>query len=111
MSLAAILAEVEADAKAAVAAVEGGVEKLAEEIGAVVIPEAEALLKELFQIAIGAVIAEAPKVLSGAEKFGNAVANVVQTAEAKGKAVIVADAQLAVQGAFKAVQAAVSQAA
>lgn len=110
MSLATIWAEVEADAKAAVLAVEGGVEKLAAEIGPVIVAEVEATLKELCQIAIGAVIAEAPKVISGAEKFGNAVATVVQTAEAQGKSVVVANAQMAVQGAFTAIQAAVNPA-
>lgn len=110
MSLATIWEEIEADARAAIAAVEGGVEKLAEEIGTVVVSDAEAVLKQLYQLSIAAVLAEAPKAISGSEKFGNAVANIIQAVEAQGKAVIVSNAQAAVQSVYNAVKLAVSPA-
>lgn len=104
MSFATLIAQVETDAKAAIQAVVGGVEKLAEEIGPVLVNDAEALLKELFDIATSAVLAEAQKAISGQEKFGNAVANVIQTVEAQGKQVILQDAHMAVQGAYNIVK-------
>jgi len=92
-----IVSEAEAEAKVIAAA-----------IGPVVVADLEAFLSAVGQIAIGAVLKQAPLVISGAEKFGSAVASVVQQVEAKGKAIAVADAQMAVQGAYHAVQVAVS---
>ena len=109
MSLATIWAEVEAEAIAAVNAVEGGIEKLAAEIGPVIVADVEALLKELCQLAIGAVLAEAPKVISGSEKFSSAVTNVFQTVEARGKAVAIENVRMAVQSAYQMVKFAISK--
>lgn len=82
--------------------------KIAEAIGPVVVQDLEDFLAALGQIAIGAVLKQAPLVLSGSEKFGAAVTSVVQQVEAQGKAVAVSDAQMAVQAAYHAVQVAVT---
>ena len=108
MSLASVVQDIEAFAKGAVASFEGGVEKVAEQIGPVLVHDVENLLRELGQIAVSAVMTELPKAISGQEKFGSAVTNVMQTAEAQGKTVLIQDAQQAVQTAFRAVQVAVS---
>ena len=60
----------------------------------------EVAFQDLADIAGGAVLAELPKLISGSEKFGNAVASVVQTVEAQGKTVVLATAQAAVQTAY-----------
>lgn len=60
----------------------------------------EAALEDLAEIAGKAILGEALKTISGAEKFGNAVTNVVQTVEAQSKTVILATAQNAVQTAY-----------
>ncbi|HEY1806077.1 MAG TPA: hypothetical protein VGG45_16505 [Terracidiphilus sp.] len=111
MSLSTWFANLEAEAKAAVAKLEGDVAVLAAQIGPVVVSDLEAFLSAVGQIAIGAVLKQAPLVLSGAEKFGAAVVDVVQQVEIQGKAVAVADAQFAVQAAYRAVQTAVAPAA
>ena len=84
--------------------------KIAAAIGPVVVQDMEEFLSAIGQIAIGAVMKQAPLVLSGTEKFGSAVADVVQQVEAQGKAVAVSDAQMAVQAAYHAVQVAVTPA-
>lgn len=104
MSLATVIASVEATIKADLAAVENGLEKVAETVAPVVVDAAEAFLREIFTIAAQAVLAEAPKVISGTEKFGNAVTNVIQTVEAQGKTILLQDAQMAVQGGYHIVQ-------
>lgn len=81
---------------------------IAENVGEFVVDEAEIGLEELGSIALDAVETEAPKVLGGGEKFGSAVTNVIQTVEAKGKTILVSDAQAAVQNAYHAFQAAVT---
>jgi hypothetical protein len=64
----------------------------------------EVALEDLATIAGNAVLTEAPKVLSGQEKFANAVANVVAAVEAEGKTVAVNTAKAAVQLAYLEVQ-------
>lgn len=108
MSLASWFANLEAEAKVELEKLGAEAAKVAEEVGKVVVPEVEAFLKELGSIALQAVIAEAPKLISGSEKFGSAVTSVVQQVEAQGKAVAIQDAQMAVQGAFRAIQVTVS---
>lgn len=80
---------------------------LAETVWKDVQPVAEDFLMAIGQIAIGAVLKQAPLVIAGSEKFGAAVAETIQTVEAQGKAVAVSDAQLAVQAAYHAVTQAV----
>lgn len=108
MSLASVISDLEAEAKTAVANFVGGAEAVAESVGTVLLTDIEDFVRDLGTIAIGAVMTELPKAISGQEKFGNAVTNVVQTVEAAGKPILVQDAQNAVQTAFHAVQAAVA---
>lgn len=76
----------------------------ADTFGAEVINDIEIGVEELAGIALNAVIAEAPKVVSGTEKFGNAVASVVQTVEAQGKTIAIQTAQMSVQQAVAVAQ-------
>lgn len=108
MSLASVVSDLEAEAKIAVANFVGGAEAVAEQVGTVLLTDIEDFVRELGSIALNAVMTELPKAISGQEKFGAAVATVVQTVEAAGKPILVQDAQNAVQTAFHAVQAAVA---
>jgi hypothetical protein len=108
MSLSQWFSELENEAKVKLAALGREAETIVERVGPVIVEDVEEALDDLGSLALDAVIAEAPKVISGEEKFGNAVANVVQHVEAKGKPVLVQDAQMAVQGAYHAFQLAVS---
>jgi hypothetical protein len=65
-----------------------------------VVNDIEVALEDIAAIAGNAVLAQATAVLSGTEKFGNAVADVVQTVETQGKTVAIQTAQMAVQQAF-----------
>ena len=60
-------------------------------------PAVTAGLDEIRDAAVAAVLSEAPKVISGQEKFNSAVQNVVSTLEAKGKTVAIDVAQQEVQ--------------
>lgn len=75
-----------------------------EEFFAAFLPKIETVLEvafeDLAEIAGQAVLTEATKLVSGQEKFGNAVTNVVQTIEASGKTVALQVAQTAVQTAY-----------
>lgn len=68
------------------------------------LPKVEHLLEvafeDLAELAGKAVMEELPKVVSGSEKFGNAVTNVIQTVEASGKTIAIQTAQTAVQSAY-----------
>lgn len=55
-------------------------------------------------IAVQAVLAEAPKVISGQEKFSNAVTNVMQKLEAKLGPVAIGDVRTLVQIAYQGMQ-------
>lgn len=77
---------------------------LAEQIGTEIETDLEALWNFAAPLAVNAVLAEAEKVISGQEKFGNAVASVVQSVEAAGKPIVIADGQALVQNAYRFVQ-------
>ena len=68
-------------------------------------PLATATAKELAQVALSAVVAEVPKVISGQEKFNSAVNNVANTLKSAGKtaaqSVIAAAVEAAYQGLKK----------
>jgi len=64
-------------------------------------PIAAASAKEIAQIALAAVMAEVPKVLSGQEKFNSAVNNVTGTLKVSGKAVAVSLVEVAVEAAYQ----------
>jgi len=91
---------IEAKAQAA----EAEVVKVAEEIGPVVVQYTEEFLSSLAEIAVGAVLKQAPLAISGAEKFGSAVADVVQSVEAQGKSLAIQDAQAATQAAYQSIK-------
>lgn len=61
-------------------------------------------LEEIAAICGQAVLNEAPKVLSGAEKFGNAVTSVIQQVEAAGKTIALQTAQAGIQAAYLSAQ-------
>jgi hypothetical protein len=63
-------------------------------------PMAVASLEEIATAALNSVMAEAPKVLAGTEKFANAVSNVITTAGQNGKVVAASLAETAVQAAY-----------
>jgi hypothetical protein len=91
---------VEAEAQAA----EAKIVEVADEIGPVVVEYSEEFLSSLAQIAIGAVLQQAPLVISGAEKFGGAVTTVIQSVETQGKTIALNDAHAITQAAYNAVQ-------
>lgn len=64
----------------------------------------EVALEELAEVAGQAVLAQAPKVLSGQVKFGNAVSQVIDTVKAEGKTVAEQTAAAAVQLAYLEIQ-------
>jgi hypothetical protein len=107
MSLENWFADLESEAKEKLAALGAEAERVIEKIGPVVVEDIETALEALGKLALDAVIAEAPKLLSGREKFGSAVANVVEAVEGQGKAILVQDAQMAVQNAFYALKLAI----
>ena len=109
MSLATWFADLEGEAREKLAALGTEAAHVIEKIGPVVAQDIERALAALGKLALDAVIAEAPKLISGREKFGNAVANVVQGIEGQGKAVLVQDAQMAVQNAYYAFKLAISR--
>jgi len=108
MSLETWFADLESEAKERLAALGAEARHIVEKIGPVVVEDIEQALEELGKLALDAVIAEAPKLISGREKFGNAVANVVQSVEGEGRAILVQDAQMAVQNAYYAFKLAIS---
>ena len=57
--------------------------------------------KELAQIALNAVVAEVPKVISGQEKFNSAVNNVANTLKNSGKSAATALIEVAVEAAYQ----------
>jgi hypothetical protein len=61
---------------------------------------AEAAIEDVFEIAATAVLTQAPKVISGQEKFSNAVDVVVKSVTAQGKTIAINTAQAAVQLAY-----------
>lgn len=60
----------------------------------------EVAIEDVAEIAAKAVLEQAPKVISGQEKFGNAVTFVVQQVQSSGKTIAVQTAQAAVQIAY-----------
>lgn len=76
-------------------------ETLAIDIGDEVVADIEDVFRVGAPLAVSAIIAEAPKVISGSEKFGNAVASVTQSLETSNLGtIVVADVQSLVQTAY-----------
>lgn len=64
--------------------------------------------EEVAQVALQAVLAEAPKVISGQEKLNSAVSSVVTNLSSTGKSVAVSVAEAAVQSAYNTISAQIS---
>lgn len=77
-------------------------------VAATFLPKAEALVEvgveDILNIAASAVLAEAPRLISGQDKFQSAVQSVVQTVASQGKTIAVNTAGAAVQLAFLEIQ-------
>src|SRR5215469_12871339 len=108
MSLSIWFTNLEVEARQMLDALGSDAEHVIEKIGPVVVTDIEQALEALGKLALNAVIAEVPKLISGNEKFGNAVTNIVQNLEGQGKAILVQDAQMAVQNAYYAFKLAIS---
>lgn len=97
-----------ADFETAVAAFYHKVVTNVEQFATEFAPKAENLLEvaftDLAELAGEAVLTQATALISGKEKFGNAVTHVVQTVEASGKTVAIQSAQAAVQVAYLTAQ-------
>lgn len=68
-------------------------------------PLAIATAEDVATIALGAVMQQAPLVISGTEKLAAATASVINTLATQGKSVAVANAQAAVQVTYNALSA------
>lgn len=68
-------------------------------------PIASATAKELAQVALSAVVAELPKVISGQEKFNSAVNNVGNTLKSAGKSAAQSLIEVAVEAAYQSLKA------
>ena len=91
-----LLAALEAKAET----VKDEIVQAAETLGAEIINDLEVGAELLALFAINAILTEAPKLISGQEKFGNAVTSVVQSVEAAGMPIVIADGQALVQNAY-----------
>lgn len=65
---------------------------------------AEVAIEDILQIATAAVLAEAPKLISGQEKFDSAVSAVLNTVKSQGKTIAINTAGAAVQLAYLEIQ-------
>lgn len=83
--------------------VESEIVAVAEDVGSVAVQYGEEFLSSLADIALGSVLKQAPLVLSGAEKFGTAVTDVIQYVETQGKTIAINDAHAVVQAAYNKV--------
>lgn len=94
--------DLEAELAAGVKALGAEIVKVATYFKPVIVASAQ----ELGQIALQAVLTEAPKVLAGSEKLSNATSSVLTTLGAAGKTVAISDAQAAIQAAYNAIASA-----
>lgn len=76
--------------------------KVYDEVKPIVVAEAADFLEAVGEIALGAVLKQVPLMLTGGEKFGQAVTATVYAVEGQGKTIAIADAQSAVTKAFTA---------
>lgn len=86
----------------AVATIEADLSSFWTKIEPNLVNDLEAFFAAFAQIALGAVMQQAPLVISGSEKFSQAVISVVQQAEAQGWKVAVPAAQQLVQQVYNA---------
>jgi hypothetical protein len=75
-------------------------EVLAVDVGTQVVATIEDIFAHGAPLAVAAILTEAPKVISGREKFGNAVTSVAQDLQVKLGPLVMADVQTLVQTAY-----------
>jgi hypothetical protein len=78
--------------------------QLGEQIVSTGVADIGTVFKEGAPLAVQAILAEAPKLISGDEKFSNAVINVYEQLQAKLGSVVEADVQALVQMAYQGLQ-------
>lgn len=97
-----------ASVRSKLSAIVDSLSKQIKAVAAAFLPKAEALVEvgveDVLNIAAQAVLAEAPKVLSGQDKFQSAVQSVIKTVTSQGKTIAVNTAGAAVQLAFLEIQ-------
>jgi hypothetical protein len=87
--------------KAEAAKVIGEAEQLGSDLVKEGVADLEAVFKAGLPLAIAAVLAEAPKVASGQEKFGSAVTSVFQQLEVALGPMLIQDVQALIQFAYR----------
>lgn len=97
-----------ADVKAEAVKFGSALEAIADNLEAAAVADIETVFKIGAPIAVQAIIAEAPRAISGEEKFGNAVTSVEQQLESTLGPVATQDVQTLVQTTFRGLQAAVA---
>lgn len=99
-----IFTELEGFFEAAWTTVKADATELFTESEAIVVADLKALWAFAAPLALNAVMAQATAVATGQEKFGNAVASVVQSVEAAGMPIVITDGQALVQNAYNYIQ-------
>lgn len=77
---------------------------LGKELATEAVADIEAVFKAGAPLVLPAILAEAPKLISGEEKFGNAVTNVAQQLQVQLGPVLIQDVQALVQTGFRSAQ-------
>jgi hypothetical protein len=104
MSIESFFAEIGGYVVTEVTKVAAEAAQLGEQLVSTGVADVETVFSEGAPLAVQAVLAEAPKVISGQEKFSNAVVNVYQQLQAKLGPVVEADVQALVQMAYQGIQ-------
>lgn len=77
---------------------------LGKQLETAVVADIRAVFAQGAPLAVAAIIAEAPKLISGEEKFGNAVASVAEQLQVNLGPIAIQDVQTLVQAAFRGIQ-------
>ena len=104
MSVLGIFSSLGIDLAAEAAKVGGGLIQLGERVGETAVADVESVFKQGVPLAVQAIAAEVPKVISGDEKFGNAVTSVAEQLEATLGPVVIADVQTLVQMTYRGLE-------
>lgn len=88
------------DIKAEAEKVGSEIETLAVEVGNAAVATIEDVFAQGAPLAVAAILAQAPKLISGSEKFGEAVTSVAQDLQVKLGPIAMADVQTLVQTTF-----------
>jgi hypothetical protein len=104
MSIESFFADIGGYIVAEVTKVTAEAAQLGEQLVSAGAADVESVFREGAPLAVQAILAETPKVISGQEKFSNAVVNVYQQLQAKLGPVVEADVQALVQMAYQGLQ-------